>query len=354
MIPILYESTERAFTHNGIARLRDCIDCKVSEERNGAFECEFTYPVSGSHYEDIIPGRIIGVTHDNSGDIQPFDIVSYSRGIDGLTTFHAVHTSYRLSHITVTGSNITSLTDAFTLFASGVPESDFTFETDMTSSGYLGIADGLPHSVKEMLGGVEGSVLDVYGGEYTWDRFRVILRKNRGVRRDFIVRYGVNMTEFTDDTDCSDVYNACIPFYNGTDGPVVGNEVVLDQPTFNGRELCVPLDLSDRFETQPTAAQVEAEARSYMEQNKTYLPSQNIKVGFLRLQDFPGFEEYEDLLECGLCDVITVEFPGYGIRGDYKVVKAVWDVLEGRFEELELGSVSVTLAQALGIQGVKK
>lgn len=349
MIPILYESTETAFTHNGLARLYDCTDCKVTEEKNGAFECDFSYPVTGENFEKIVPGRVIGVTHEESNDIQPFDIISCSRNLNGTATFHAVHISYRLSHITVTGSNINSLSSAFALFPSGVPASPFTYETDKDSSGYLAIADGLPHSVKEMLGGVEGSVLDVYGGEYEWDKFRVILRQNRGVRRDFVVRYGVNMTEFTGDTDCSDVYNACIPFYNGTDGPVIGNKVVLDQPTFSGRELCVPLDLSDRFETQPTAAQVEAEARSYMMQNKTWMSRQNIAVSFVRLQDSPEYEGLKDLMACGLCDEILVDFPGYGLRGQFQVVKTVWNVLEGRYEEMELGSISLTLAQALGI-----
>ena len=50
MIPILYESTESAFVSNGICRLRDCLNCVVTEERNGIYECDFDYPVDGAHF----------------------------------------------------------------------------------------------------------------------------------------------------------------------------------------------------------------------------------------------------------------------------------------------------------------
>ena len=87
MTPILYESNETEFTSNGLGRLRDCISCEVTEERNGVYECEFEYPVDGLHYSDIILGRIIAVEHDETGDIQPFDIYSYSKLYNGIVTF---------------------------------------------------------------------------------------------------------------------------------------------------------------------------------------------------------------------------------------------------------------------------
>ena len=166
MIPILYEKDETAFVTNGLGRLRDCISCVVTEERNGIYECDFEYPMDAEDFSQIKIGRIIGVTHDESDDIQPFDIVSYSRPINGIVTFHAVHISYRQSYMTVTGSGINSLADAFTLLGTAQPNNPFTYQTDKTSTGYVAAADGTPRSVRQMLGGVEGSILDAYGGEY--------------------------------------------------------------------------------------------------------------------------------------------------------------------------------------------
>ena len=113
MIPILFENTETTFDHNGLGRIRDCVECLVTEERNGIYECNFSVPVTSEDYNDIRVGRIIGATHDESGEIQPFDIVSYEKPIDGIVTFHAVHISYRQSYLTVRGKNINNLADAF-------------------------------------------------------------------------------------------------------------------------------------------------------------------------------------------------------------------------------------------------
>lgn len=352
MIPILYEATETSFATNGLARLRDCISCVVTEERNGVFECDFEYPIDGAHFEDIIPGRIIAVTHDESGDLQPFDIVSYSKPINGVASFHAVHISYRQSFLTVTGSGISSLADALDLLANATPANPFTYDTDITSSAYFAGANGTPKTVRELLGGSEGSILDSYGGEYEFDKFTVKLKANRGQIRDFIIRYGVNMTDYTDDADYFGAFNSCVPYWNGGgETPVIGSRVDSGLTSYAGRDLCVPLDLSDKFENAPTTAQLEAEALNYMLRNQTHLPQQNIKVDFLRLQDFSGYEGFENLLQCNLCDTISVVFPKYGMTGAFKIVRTVWDVLESRYTEMELGALQTTLAEALGISG---
>lgn len=352
MIPILFEATETSFATNGIARLRDCISCVVTEERNGVFECDFEYPIDGAHFEDIFPGRIIGVTHDESGDLQPFDIVSYSKPINGVASFHAVHISYRQSFLTVTGSGISSLADALDLLTRATPTNPFTYETDITSSAYFAGANGTPKTVRELLGGSEGSILDSYGGEYEFDKFSVKLKANRGQIRDFAIRYGVNMTEYTDDADYFGAFNSCVPYWNGGgETPVIGSRVDSGLTSYAGRDLCVPLDLSDKFENAPTAAQLEAEALSYMLRNQTHLPQQNIKVDFLRLQDYSGYEGFENLLQCNLCDTISVVFPKYGMTGAFKIVRTEFDVLESRYIEMELGALQTSLSEALGISG---
>ena len=114
MIPILYDSNETLFASNGICRLRDVISCVVTEERNGIYECDFEYPVTGAHFDKIQIGKIVAVEHDDTNDIQPFDIVSVSKELNGVVTFHAVHISYRLTGMTVSGTNINSISDAFT------------------------------------------------------------------------------------------------------------------------------------------------------------------------------------------------------------------------------------------------
>lgn len=351
MIPILYDTNETVFISNGLGRLRDMISCVVTEERNGIYECDFEYPVTAEDFRDIQIGRIIGATHDDSGDVQPFDIVSFSRPIDGVVTFHCTHISYRQSYLTVTGSNINSLSAAFTLLGNAQPNNPFTYETDKVSTDYLASADGAPKTVRSMLGGIEGSILDAYGGEYEWDKFRVILHSARGQQRNFSIRYGVNMLDYNEEYDSSGTYSSCIPYWTDGTTTVVGDRQDSGGSTVTGRGECVPLDVSDKFDTSestPTKAQVESMGLSVMNSKNPMIPSQNIHVEFVRLQDM-GYENLENLLECKLCDTINVIFPFYNTSGQFKIVKTVWDVLADRYESMELGDLSVTLAEALGV-----
>ena len=386
MIPILYESNETAFTNNGLGRLRDCISCVVTEERNGIYECDFEYPVGGINYDLIKIGRIICVSHDasliakprrSSGtltdeaediltdengialtasrtifgtdyDVQPFDIVSFTRPIDGIVTFHCVHVSYRQSYMTVTGSNINSLANALSLLSSAEPANPFTYQTDIVSNNYLASADGIPKSVRSMLGGIEGSILDAYGGEYEWDRFNVILHSARGTFRDFSIRYGVNMLDYNEELDSSGTYMSCVPYWTDGTTIIVGDRQISNGSTITGRGECVPLDVSEKFENQPTKAEVEAMGLSVMNASNPMIPAQTISVEFVRLQDM-GYEWLEKLYDCRLCDTIKVVFPFYDTVGQFKIVKTVWDVLSDRYESMELGDLSVTLAEALGI-----
>ena len=74
MIPILFDSTETTFASNGLGRLADITDCVATEERNGIFEVQFSYPITGRLYNSIKEGRIIYCTYDDSGTKQPFVI----------------------------------------------------------------------------------------------------------------------------------------------------------------------------------------------------------------------------------------------------------------------------------------
>lgn len=348
MVPILYESNETLFSSNGLGRLRDAISVKVVEERNGVYEADFEYPIDGANYDLIQVGRIIGITHDDSEDIQPFDIVSFTRPINGIVTFHCTHISYRQSYMTVTGTNINSLADAFTLLSNAQPSNPFNYQTDKTSTGYLASADGVPKTVRSMLGGVEGSILDAYGGEYEWNRWTVILHNSRGTVRNFAIRYGVNMLDYNEELDSQGTYSSCVPYWTDGTTTIVGDRQDSGFSTVTGRGECVPLDVSEKFESQPTKAEVEAMGLSVMNSKNPMIPSQNIHVEFVRLQDL-GYEGLENLLQCKLCDTIKVVFPFYNTTGDFKIVKTVWDVLQDRYESMELGDLSVTLSEALGI-----
>lgn len=53
---ILFDQNEQAFISNGLGALPDAASCVVTEERNGEYEIEMEYPLTGRHFHDIQKG----------------------------------------------------------------------------------------------------------------------------------------------------------------------------------------------------------------------------------------------------------------------------------------------------------
>lgn len=375
MIPILYDYAERRFTTNGYGRLSDCISCTVTEERNGIYECEFTYPITGEHYSEIKEGMVIGVTHDESGDIQPFDIYAHQAPIDGVVTFNAHHVSYRLSNVVVMPFTASTPTAAFSGIESNTAnDNPFIFWTDKTGSGEFKVEK--PDYVRAVLGGQQGSVLDAFGGgDYEWDRFTVKLYAHRGSNTQVQIRYGKNLSDITEKTDTSDTYNAIVPFWLSSDGTLVtlpekvivysgatlyetyltthnsliirdhlGNPITVTYQQINA----VPLDMSSDFQEQPTENELRTAAISKFNASQAWLPQQNIDVDFVQLWQTEEYKNFAPLQRVKLCDTVSVFYDALGVNAiDMRVVKTVWNVLLDRYDSIELGQLSSTLAQTI-------
>ncbi len=376
MIPILYEYNETSFTTEGIGRLTDCLECRVTEERNGIYECEFTYPVDGIRYSEIQEGRIISVIHDDSKTQQPFDIYGRSAPLNGVVTFYAHHISYRLGNVVLRPFTAANVALALSLFQQySMTGNPFTFWTDKSDTGEFKIV--YPRSIREVLGGSDGSILDTFnGGEYEFDKFDVKLYANRGTDTQVEIRYGKNLSDLKHDIDISGSYNAVAPYYkSGDDDVVVPGSIVISsyvQPestvlttntganitTNTGADIelytadyvVAPLDLSSEFESRPTGAQLTSKATEWMQKNKPWLPSENITVDFVALWQIPGYEDFTSLQRVKLCDTVSVIYPELGVNAvRQKVIKVVYDVLNERYSSIELGMTEKSLAQTIQV-----
>lgn len=349
MIPILYEATETAFTSNGVCRLPDCGMCQVTEERNGVYECTFTYPTSGAHYGDIKEGRIIFCTHDETGRAQPFDIYARSEPIDGVVTFYAHHISYRLGRVILQPMTATSCAVALNAITSHTYNScPFTFWTDKTNAGSF--ATHAPKPVKEVLGGSQGSILDVFGkGEYEWDRFDVKLYLNRGQTTDVTIRYGVNMTGYSRDLNYSSAYNACVPYWLDSEtNELITPGVVYAEGYDASSAEPVVMDLSGEFENAPTQQQLIDEAEARMNSNQSWLPSDNITVSFVPLWQTEEYTSVAPLQRVRLCDKVNVLYgPGAVEIKGVQVIRTVYNVLLDRYDSMELGTARATFEALL-------
>ena len=360
MIPILYDKTETSFNTNGLGRLSDCISCIVTEERNGVYECEFTYPVSGQHFDDIEIGRIIACTHDESGDVQPFDIYAKSEPLNGVVTFNAHHISYRLNEIVVKPFTASSCAAALNnIGAYSVDTNPFTFWTDKaTSTDYT---SDVPRLARNMLGGEENSILDVFGGgEYEFDKFIVKLYVNRGQDTDVSIRYGKNLSTFTNTYNSDDEYTAIVPYWKGsvsTDGE--SSDVVVTLPEWsissgqtsdNGREIYAPLDMSSEFQAEPTENDLRTAATSKLTSSSAWLPNQTVTVDFVQLWQTEEYKNFAPLQRVRLCDTVGVFVPMYNMSIRVKIISVKYNVLLERYDEMTLGDKPTTYASMVSKQ----
>lgn len=190
MVPILFESNATDFSTNGLTRLYDCMECIVTEERNGIYECEFQYPVFGRRYDLIKEGRIIAVTHDDAGDRQPFIIYSRTEPMNGLVTFNAHHISYRLGNVILKPMRATSILSAFRLLRrtrsrnSPLPSGPARPVRAIFTSKRRETARKCLAARKDPFWMHSG------GGEYEFDKWTVKLYQHRGQDSGVTLRYG--------------------------------------------------------------------------------------------------------------------------------------------------------------------
>lgn len=352
MRPILYSADETKFTSMGYGRLTECTSCYCEEERNGIFEVTFKYPTSGQLYKYISEGCYIKVKVNDKQDLQIFKIYGSSKEINGEQEFYCEHISYRLNRIPLIGADIKSKTakEAMNqLKSESLIQNDFTFESDIVSS--LNSTIKVPVSVRKALGGIEGSILDTWGGEFEWDNMTVKLWKQRGQSKDLPIKYGLNLQKLNKKKSIDVVYTSVLPYVTYTDDDNVEHKITLSEKyltyeEITTRELSIYVkDFSDQFseDESKTEDALRTKCKQWMKTNKLYMPSISLSVEIVKLEQT---EEYKDLLKLqsvNLCDYVPVVFEDLGVSEKIQVIKIKYDCLNERNDTIELGDKVSTL-----------
>lgn len=339
---ILYAPNTTNFTSNGLGVLNEAISAIVTEERNGIFELTLKYPITGKRFADIHYSSIIRCSTIPSGDYQTFRIYAISKPINGIVTISAEHVSYQLSYIIANNFTAGSAAEAMVKIKSNAMTScPFTFWTDKNTVASYN--QEVPENIRSRLGGVQGSILDVYGGEYEFDNYIVKLHENRGTNRGVTLRYGKNITNIEQEENISNVYTSIVGYWKNEDS-MVKTAVINSQYASNypyNRTKAV--DFSSDYQDPPTVAQLTARATSYMTANNFGIPHVNIKVSFVALWQTEEYKEIAPLERVYLCDTVSVYFEKLGITASAKVVKTTYNVLLDRYDSIELGEAKTNL-----------
>ncbi|GBG94984.1 hypothetical protein LFYK43_14430 [Ligilactobacillus salitolerans] len=385
--PVLYAADATDFFSNGLGTLPDALTAVVTEERNGEFVLDLTYPLNGRRAGEIENNRIIKVDAGHKLKDQRFIIKTVTPSMDNsgntIITVHAEHVSYLANDLAIK-PNITmqdmSAEQALTMWNDGLTTpKQFTVDSDIeTHNGTSWTIDKVTNA-RQALGGVEGSILDTWGGEYRFDNLHISLLSHRGTVSNTLLSYGRNLLSFEQENNILETYTSIYPYASlsevvnsdstkvyTVDGLVVDSDYRDRYPN----QKVLPVDFASQFEnvkvgTNPTkgdgsddkttvymsVAQVQAKlkslAQSYIKTNKVGIPKVSIKVSFIDLSKTSNYADYAPLEALDLCDEVPIRFAKLGIDTTAKISRVVWNVLLDSYDSLELGDISATLGDKL-------
>ena len=348
MKPILYAPDESSFVYNGLGVLSDTLAAPVTNEINGSYTAVLEYPVNGIFAEYLLPKYCVKLLANDTDAPQVFRINKVNNTLRGTKSVELVHISYDLL-----GRPINAFTAAGASAAVAAIETNaliptgFTFSTNLTSAAQYTITT--PRSARAVLGGAEGSLIDIYHGELYFDNFRVSLLDRIGSDRGVTVRYGKNLTELEQEIDGSATGNGILPFwYRESDGLVVPSSASTADWLY-GFNCYKTVDVTDQFNSKPTAAQLTAYADTLV--NSIITPEQSLSVSFVTLHQLKEYDTIAALERAALGDTVGVVYQvikdnkkKLDINIKTRAVKTVFNPLTEQYISIELGTLRTTLA----------
>ena len=360
MRPILYNANETAFETYGLGEI-DATKAQVTRERNGNYTLYIEYPASGplagTFKNDMRIKSDAGLRTKN----QTFFISRISKDSTGILNIYAKHISHLTEKMAIrNNTNATGTAQAalaiWALNALGGIRFDTWSDIDLTSKTNWNIADF--KTARDALGGVKGSILDVWGGEYEFDNTVIRLHKQLGRKSPTVLEYGRNILRAEDDQDIEGAYTSVYPYATYTpdnqgtgEGGATSQQVTVELPEkyvdgpyiglYNERRVLI-VDFSSNFKDKevPTVDKLRRLAKEYATNNRLGLPKINTKIEYVDLSKTLDYKLTQILEEAELCDIVPVYYPQIGLTSeDAKLTTIVYDVLLEQNDSVEVGVI---------------
>lgn len=387
MLPLLYNSNttpQKFFDNNGLGFIKNSTKCIASEERNGKYELDLEVLTSDRLSSCIVPGMFVKAKANPHDDPQIFEIYQTSADDKKITAkgrhlrYIAYGNAFRILYEAGAGVARAAtpqeifdeiLTSDGTYPTMLLFDNHFDFYSNITSTNY--VLAGKQRLVRfgEFLQGIKGSMLDVFGGEFRFDNFRIELLKNRGSDTGIAVRYGSNISSYQQDSDISTFYTHLMPYAvlplvlyeTPKDKAILGERTIYStSPIELGNtsltyKRALPYDFSEKFteehdhihasiydhtwlNTNELLNKLQAEAEKYIRENQAALTDRSVNI------TIDVAATLNTLRNCHLCDTVKVCFEPLGFTTNAKIIKTEYDCLNERYTKLELGTAKKTIA----------
>lgn len=355
---ILHEKDETNWHSLGLGPLTEAISPMVTRERNGIYELTFQYPVSGKLFKELKSGFwiVADAGPTQVARSQRFEIARITKPINGIVTVYCEHYRYKLLRsIVKIGTKFTGITAQAALNQLGIqmePKSDFSFYSDVVTKSSIDFSDPSKfQNAQAVLGGVSGSILDNFGGEYLFDNHQVKLLSEAGKRTNIVIAYGKNLTDISQEESIESTYTSVYGWAKTGTGEneklIILPEIYIDSDyvhNYSERRIQM-VDFSDNEPKDVDA--LRSLVKSYIKNNRVGIPKVSIQASYVDLASSTMDEQLKNLEMIDLCDWITITFNQLNINTSAQIIKTVWNVALDRYESIGLGDARTDFARII-------
>ena len=368
MKPILFNKNEQSFDTYGLGEL-NVTKGTVTRERNGNYtlyaEIPANDPATAILEKEMKLKADAGLRTKN----QTFEISRIVKDSSNIVKIYGQHISHKLEYMAMVNGRAFS-GSAFTALATweNATIGDLRFDvwSDIQTTG-KGVFDiSKMENARLALGGVEGSILDIYGGEYEFDNMTVRLHKQLGRTAPTVLEYGRNILSAESDETIENAYTSVLPFATYTPDKPEGDTsdsqpdpVTVTLPEnyvdskykalYAHRRIKV-VDFSSEFKSDsknkdiPTPDKLRKLATDYMERNAIGKPKINIKIEYADLAKTLDYADNGWIEELELCDIVPIYYPQIGLTDETaKVTTITYDFVNERNESVEFGDIGTNV-----------
>ena len=368
MRPILFNKNETAFDTYGLGEL-NVTKGTVTRGRNENYtlyaEIPANDPATAILEKEMKLKADAGLRTKN----QTFEISRIVKDSSNIVKIYGQHISHKLEYMVL--RNATAFNgSAFSALSiwRGALIGDLRFDvwSDIQTTG-KGVFDiSKMENARQALGGVEGSILDIYGGEYEFDNMTVRLHKQLGRTAPTVLEYGRNILSVELDETIESAYTSVLPFATYTPDKPEGDTsdsqpdpvtVTLPEDYVDSKYKALyahrrikVVDFSSEFKSDskskdiPTPDKLRKMANDYMERNAIGKPKINTKVDYVDLAKTLDYADNGWIEELELCDIVPIYYPQIGLTDETaKVTTVTYDFVNERNESVEFGDIGTNV-----------
>ena len=368
MRPILFNKNETAFDTYGLGEL-NVTKGTVTRERNGNYTLYAEIPVNDPATATLEKEMKLKADAGLRTKNQTFEISRIVKDSSNIAKIYGQHISHKLEYMAVVNGRAFS-GPAFTALAiwhnATIGDLRFDVWSDIQTTGN-GVFDiSKMENARQALGGVEGSILDIYGGEYEFDNMTVRLHKQLGRIAPTVLEYGRNILSAESDETIESVYTSVLPFATYTPDKPEGDTsdsqpdpVTVTLPEnyvdskykalYAHRRIKV-VDFSSEFKSDskskdiPTPDKLRKMANDYMERNAIGKPKINTKIDYVDLAKTLDYADRAWFEELELCDIVPIYYPQIGLTDETaKITTITYDFINERNESVEFGDIGTNV-----------